>query len=50
MKIFSVLFNIKDEKSADQTADEQQEKLSRLGREQFKKLVDQGLGVPVALL
>jgi len=50
MKILSVLFTAKEEKTSDKEAETQQELLNRLGREQFKKLVDKGLGVPVALL
>jgi hypothetical protein len=50
MKIFSVLFTNKKKKAIRTIAEYQQEMLTRQGREQFKKLVDQGLGVPVALL
>jgi hypothetical protein len=50
MNIFSVLFTTKKKKAVRTIAEYQQEMLIRQGRDQFKKLVDRGLGVPVALL
>jgi hypothetical protein len=51
MKVFSQIFGSQKKKTAVKTISEyQQEMLIRQGREQFKKLVDRGLRVPVALL
>jgi hypothetical protein len=50
MKIFSALFKVKEKKSVRTISEYQQQMLIRQGREQFKKLLDKGLRVPVALL
>jgi hypothetical protein len=50
MKFLSVLFKTKTQKSVKTIAEYQQDMLIRQGREQFKKLMDKGLHVPVALL
>lgn len=49
MKIFS-LFAKKTNKSRMTIADYKQKLLVEQGREQFKRLLEKGLGVPVALL
>lgn len=48
-KIFSRL-SIQKKQQRKTLAEYQREMLVRQGREQFKKLIDRGLGVPVALL
>lgn len=44
------LLNIKLKKTRKTIADYKQELLVRQGREQFKKLLEKGINVPVALL
>ena len=48
MKIFKFLTSGKNKKR--KLLDYYQESINRTGREQFKKLVEKGLSVPVALL
>lgn len=49
MKFLLNIFASPKKKGQPTLADHQRELLIRLGRDQFKKLVDQGLGIPVAL-
>jgi hypothetical protein len=50
MKKIIGLLNRQKKQNNKTLAEYQQEMLVRQGREQFKKLIDRGLGVPVALL
>lgn len=50
MKIVRILFRTQKKHQSSTLADYQRELLVRQGREQFKKLIDRGLGVPVGLL
>lgn len=50
MKIFSVLFKNETNEAVKTVSEKQRESLVAIGREQFKKLSDLGLNVPVALL
>jgi len=50
MKIVRILFRTQKKHQRSTLADYQRELLVRQGREQFKKLIDRGLGVPVGLL
>jgi len=48
---FNFLGNNKDKKAAVKTiADYKQEALVRVGREQFKRLLEKGISIPVVLL
>lgn len=49
MKLLSLIFG-PSKKSRKTIADYKQELLMRQGREQFRKLKEKGIGVPVALL
>lgn len=50
MKLITYLLSTKIKKEKRKTVEEyRQEVLSRQGREQFEKLVDRGLGIPVAI-
>jgi hypothetical protein len=50
MKLVRILLRSEKKKQRTTLADYQRELLVRQGREQFKKLIDRGLGVPVGLL
>jgi hypothetical protein len=50
MEWLTVLLSKKKEDSLKTVDDYQREALVKQGREQFQKLMDKGLGVPVALL
>jgi hypothetical protein len=50
MEWLTVIFSRKKEVSIKTVDDYQREALVKQGREQFQKLMDKGLGVPVALL
>lgn len=53
MKFFASLLQVVRHETTQQRkslADNKQEALVKLGREQFKKLLEKGLSVPVALL
>ena len=47
---FNFLGNKKEEKAARTISDYKQEALLRVGRTQFKKLLEKGISVPVVLL
>lgn len=49
MKFVRSLLRSQKKSNPTTLAEHQRELLIRLGREQFKKLIDQGLGIPVAL-
>jgi hypothetical protein len=50
MKFVRKLLRTQKRQQPSTLADYQRELLVRQGREQFKKLIDRGLGVPVGLL
>lgn len=50
MKLVKKILRIETKKVRPTLAEYQRELLVRQGREQFKKLIDQGLGMPVGLL
>ena len=50
IKLVRILLRSDKKKQRTTLADYQRELLVRQGREQFKKLIDRGLGVPVGLL
>lgn len=50
MKLIMFLLGKEKKEQRRTIAQYQQDMLSRQGREQFKKLVDRGLGIPVASL
>jgi len=50
MKLVRLPFISQKKKQPSTLADYQRELLVRQGREQFKKIIDRGLGVPVGLL
>jgi hypothetical protein len=50
MKLVRILLRSEKKKQRSTLADYQRELLVRQGREQFKKIIDRGLGVPVGLL
>ncbi len=50
MKIFSTLLKIANKAGKKTLADYKQEMLVKQGREQFRRLQEKGLSVPVALL
>lgn len=50
MKMLQLLSKLKKEDVKKTIADYQQEALIQQGRDQFKKLIDRGLTIPVALL
>lgn len=49
MKFLRSLLRSQKKSGAPTLAEYQRELLIRQGRDQFKKLIDQGLGIPVAL-
>lgn len=50
MEWLTVFFSKKKEVTVKTADDYQREALVKQGKEQFQKLIDKGLGVPVALL